>query len=354
MFDPFEGLPGSQTLRYLQRALEQGSVTHAYLLAGPAGCGSEDIAARLAAAVLAQGDRGEFEAALRGAHPDLRILEPASPTGYLVEQVREVVRDSALAPARARGKAYIVKQADNMRGAPANAFLKTLEEPPEHVVIIMLAAAEGAVLPTIRSRCQVLALAAPADACTLPVASAQDGSPERLVKGALLACAAGEGNRRLLDLAKELVESANAGIQELKDSQAQAERQAADYLATGARKELEQAHKRQVTMEQRAAYGQLLDAAEAWLRDCLLIAGGAPQLACSGGASAQGLLGLGAQEGAYEDPAKQDTAFRAGCSGIITALAALAAARNRITRNVTPQLALEAMLFEIREALCPR
>ena len=107
-------------------------------------------------------------------------------------------------------------------------------------------------------------------------------------------------------------------------------------------------------MEQRAAYGQLLDAAEVWLRDCLLIAGGAPQLACSGGAPAQGLLGLGAQEGAYEDPAKQDTALKAGCSGIITALAALAAARNRITRNVTPQLALEAMLFEIREALCPR
>ena len=65
-------------------------------------------------------------------------------------------------------------------------------------------------------------------------------------------------------------------------------------------------------------------------------------------------LGLGAQEGSYEDPAKQDTALKAGCSGIITALAALAAARNRITRNVTPQLALEAMLFEIREALCPR
>lgn len=353
MFDPFEGLPGSQTVRYLRGALEQGGITHAYLLAGPAGCGSDVVAARLAAALLAAGDPEQFDAALRGAHPDLHVLEPASSAGYLVEQVREVVRDSALAPVRAACKVYIVKQADSMRGAPANAFLKTLEEPPESVCIIMLAAAEGSVLPTIRSRCQVLTLAAPANACELPQGAVQQqGAP--VMEQALRACAAHEGNRRMLALAKELVQAANAGVEELKGSQAQAEREAADYLAAGARKELEQAHKRQVTMEQRAGYTQLLDAGEAWLRDCLLIAGGVPQLACSAGAAAQGSLALGAQGEGFLDPAKQQAAQQAGYAGIVAAAAALGAARTRIARNVTPQLALEAMLFEIREALCPR
>lgn len=352
MFDPFEGLPGSQTVRYLRGALEQGGITHAYLLAGPAGCGSDLVAARLAAALLAAGEREQFEAALRGAHPDLHVLEPASSAGYLVEQVREVVRDTALAPVRAACKVYIVKQADSMRGAPANAFLKTLEEPPESVCIIMLAAAEGAVLPTIRSRCQVLTLSAPANACELPQAGEQGAGAA--MEQALRACAAHEGNRRMLALAKELVQAANAGVEELKGTQAQAEREAADYLAAGARKELEQAHKRQVTMEQRAGYAQLLDAGEAWLRDCLLIAGGAPQLACSAGAAAQGSLGLGLQGEAPVDPAKQQAAQQAGYAGIVAAAEALGAARRRIARNVTPQLALEAMLFEIREALCPR
>ncbi|MGN0073009.1 MAG: hypothetical protein ACI36W_04345 [Coriobacteriales bacterium] len=353
MFDPFEGLPCSQTVRYLRGALEQGGITHAYLLAGPAGCGSDLVAARLAAALLAAGDQEQFQAALRGAHPDLHVLEPASSAGYLVEQVREVVRDSALAPVRAACKVYIVKQADSMRGAPANAFLKTLEEPPESVCIVMLAAAEGSVLPTIRSRCQVLSLAAPANACELAQGAAQQQGAA-VMERALSACAAQEGNRSMLALAKELVQAANAGVEELKDSQAQAQREAADYLAAGARKELEQTHKRQVTMEQRAGYTQLLDAGESWLRDCLLIAGGAPQLACSTGAAAQGLLALGAQGEGFLDPAKQQLAQRAGCAGIAAAVTALGAARTRIARNVTPQLALEAMLFEIREALCPR
>ena len=87
MLNPFQGLPASQATDFLSTALQQGGVTHAYLLTG-SGDGPRQIALRFAAALLAQGDDDEFDAALRGAHPDLFELAPGSSTGYLVDQVR--------------------------------------------------------------------------------------------------------------------------------------------------------------------------------------------------------------------------------------------------------------------------
>ena len=351
MLDPFEGLPASRAVDYLRHALESGNVTHAYLLCGPAGCGHEQVACRLAASLVAAGDAEQFDIAVRGSHPDVHVTKPASSAGYLVDQVREVVHDATLAPVRAASKVYIVRDADRMKGAPANAFLKTLEEPPQSVHIILLASAEGGVLNTIRSRCQVLSMAAPAQ----PADGEPDSPKAELVGRVLDGIARGASNRTVLAMAKDLVAAAAEGIDDLKDAHAAAEKEAADYLTSGARKDLADAHKREVTMEQRASYIELLAACESWLRDCMMVAAGTPQLCSADSAAAQGSLGLGVEEaGVFVDPAKEETARNAGASGIIRAIEAVGATRRRIACNVTPQLAFEAMLFEIREALCPR
>lgn len=353
MFDPFEGLAAVQAASYLHAALESGGVTHAYLMVGPSSCGHELLAMRFAAALVAGDDREQFDLALAGAHPDVRHLRPASQAGYAVEQVRDAVHDATLAPVRSCSKVYIIHDADRMNGASANAFLKTLEEPPESVHIIMLAPAEGSVLQTLRSRCQVLTL--PAQHVVSDASDTEDAAFAGKMIGTI---AQGAGNVALLELAQRFADEANAGAQELKDEHAQEEERVSDFLAAGARKELEKAHKREQSMEQRARVNKLLDALERWLRDCLLIGGGAKELTSEArglGSAAQGALSFDAGfDGVCVDSGKVQVAANAGIAGVIKALSAVKTARARIAHNVTLRLAAEAMLLEIREALCQR
>lgn len=76
--------------------------------------------------------------AARRNHPDIHFIEPEGAHGYLVDQIREVVADAHLAPIQATRKIYIIDRVDLLGTQAANAFLKTLEEPPENVVFILL------------------------------------------------------------------------------------------------------------------------------------------------------------------------------------------------------------------------
>lgn len=93
---------------------------------------------------------------MRRKHPDVRYFAPAGANGYLVEQVREIVADTALSPIQADKKIYILDRVDQLSASAANAFLKTLEEPADDVVMILLGRTRESVLPTIVSRCQVV------------------------------------------------------------------------------------------------------------------------------------------------------------------------------------------------------
>ncbi|MFR0867757.1 MAG: hypothetical protein ACLSGS_01470 [Adlercreutzia sp.] len=86
----------------------------------------------------------------------MRYFAPAGANGYLVEQVREIVADTALSPIQADKKIYILDRVDQLGASAANAFLKTLEEPADDVVMILLGRTRESVLPTIVSRCQVV------------------------------------------------------------------------------------------------------------------------------------------------------------------------------------------------------
>lgn len=330
MSDLFEGIVGQdQVTSYLQHVHDTGSATHAYLIAGGDDRLGTDIALRFAAGLIAVGDAQAQDEALRHVHPDLHICTPGGADGYLVEQIRELTHDAELAPIRAANKVYIIQDAHRLAGAPANAFLKTLEEPPHDVTCILVANSESAVLETLRSRCEVLVLNA---ASGVRAGNAQ-------VFDMLYALACDCNNRTLLGNSKRFVELAREKAAEMGDDDLDVEayiEKYDDYLSQGAKKQIELAGKREATAHERAALFEFCALTCAWLRDCLVT--------CEGGSE---LL-------AYPECAGQ-TAYVAqttGSAGLLSALDAAKRAAARISYNVTPQLAIDAMFLEIREALC--
>ena len=168
MADAFENILGQPKVReFLRASVVSERVTQAYLFVGPAGSNKTQAAYALAQALMCpkgpRGPRGGSCGAcdrcgriLRRKHPDVRYFAPAGANGYLVEQVREIVADTALSPIQADKKIYILDRGDQRGASAANAVLKTLEEPADDVVMILLGRTRESVLPTIVSRCQVV------------------------------------------------------------------------------------------------------------------------------------------------------------------------------------------------------
>src|SRR5213595_116679 len=145
-------------LEYLQLAHKKNRLAHAYLISGPAGSGKSDVAARLAAAL----NKTTPEKVLRAQAPDVFVTEPASRSRKIVvDQIRTLERALQLRTADNRKKIGIIRDADRMQTQAANAFLKTLEEPPQNSLLLLLTALPEALPDTIISRCLNLPLRAP-------------------------------------------------------------------------------------------------------------------------------------------------------------------------------------------------
>jgi len=158
---PFSSIAGQDRITaLLRRSLEAGRIAHAYLFEGiDAGCLKETALALVQAVFCGATDGcGECDACRRVQglnHPDLHLLQ--SDGAFIkVDQVRELQRELSLRPYQARKKACIIEDADRMNPASGNAFLKTLEEPPGDAMLILLTTHGEGILPTIRSRCQIL------------------------------------------------------------------------------------------------------------------------------------------------------------------------------------------------------
>jgi len=149
--------PITQTLR---NALSRGRISHAYLFCGPRGTGKTSTARILAKAVncLTNG-RGEpcnncamCQAVTEGHALDVIEIDAASNTG--VDDIRSLREKVNYAPNQARYKVYIIDEVHMLSNSAANALLKTLEEPPPHVIFVLVTTEAHKILPTIMSRCQ--------------------------------------------------------------------------------------------------------------------------------------------------------------------------------------------------------
>lgn len=166
----FESVVGQQHIvSTLEHAVAEGRLSHAYLFCGPRGTGKTTMARILAKALLcekAEGARAagatgcnpdgtcpECTAIAEGAHPDVYELDAASRTG--VDNVREeIINSVSFAPVRGAYKVYIIDEVHMLTTQAFNALLKTLEEPPSHVIFVLCTTDPQKILETILSRCQ--------------------------------------------------------------------------------------------------------------------------------------------------------------------------------------------------------
>ena len=137
-------------LQFFRRAHEQDRLAHAYLITGPPGSGKEALAAELASLVNGTAAKDIFSSKAREvfvARPELKSRRIS------IDQIRELEHALQMRAANSRGKVAIISDADRLGDAAANAFLKTLEEPPKDSLLLLLSALPEALPETILSRC---------------------------------------------------------------------------------------------------------------------------------------------------------------------------------------------------------
>lgn len=351
----------------LATALAEGRLSHAYLFVGPPGSGKHEAAEALAKCVVCpaggDGTCDECRRVAHRTHADVRWLAPGSASGYLVSQVRELIDDVALAPVRASRKVYVLERAELLRGAAANALLKTIEEPPASALFILCARSVAPMLPTIVSRCQQVAFSVSSPragveaimrSCAASegeaaVALAVAGSParavdylrstsrrqvRRLVVDTLDALARADSWDVLL-AAREIVAAVAVPLKDVAEAQEEALKETQDFLTASALRQVADANKRELTARERSGMMEALAAARSLLRDALVRCEGVSQPIVNEDAAA----------------VVDRLAARGSTGAVLRALDAVQSAEDSLARNVSPQLAVEVMLLSIKEAL---
>lgn len=378
MSDAFDGIFGQPQVReFLRACVRDDRVSHAYLFTGPAGSNKTQAAYALAGALLcpkgAHGPRGgecgscdSCGRVKRRKHPDVRYYEPGGAGGYLVEQIREIVADTALAPIRGARKVYILDRVDRLGTSAANAFLKTLEEPPADVVLILLGRTRESVLPTVLSRCQVVPFRHIPATEAAGIVSQNTGAPREQARMAIEACGGSitraveflraRENERLraraeilgilgslahaddwdvIEYARTLLKLSGAPLDEVIAAQEEELAEYADFLAKSAIRQIEARNKRQVSAKTAEYLRQTVSIIASWLRDVLVTCAGAPEL----------VINVDVRERIEAAAAHTDEAR------VAAGLAAVARAGESIAYNVSPETCFDVLLFDVREVL---
>lgn len=160
-------LRGNEKVKEQLSQQEKGrGLSHAYIISGPSGSGRHVLARQLAAAMMCTGSGekpcgrcGPCTKVLRGLHPDVSVISgPAEGKPIAVDQVRTLRSDAYIRPNEGERKVYLLEGADQMNASAQNAMLKLLEEGPPYAAFLLIAENGGALLETVRSRCEELAL----------------------------------------------------------------------------------------------------------------------------------------------------------------------------------------------------
>lgn len=317
----FELVPGQRPAKeFFAKALADGAVSHAYLLAGPEGLAKTTFARELGVALVAScggcGACDECERARRGLHPDLHVLEREGEL-IRISQVEPLLEELALKPFGASRRVWVIPEAEYLTPEAANKLLKSIEEPPEHVHFLLVTDRLERMLETIVSRCQVVEFHPLADGevlqylerdCGLAgeaaaaVARLAAGSPEKAAR--LAADARGPGRRGqylrqaaqlfggagpeavadarrafLNVLAAQLAELKEESSARLAERTAELERQFQDRRDRDWHlKRAEALVKREEARRRRLAAVDAYDVLASWVRDLWVVASGAPDV----------------------------------------------------------------------------
>jgi DNA polymerase-3 subunit delta' len=296
---------------------------HAYLFTGPAHIGKMTLAYDFARALNCTGEDppcGVCRVCVQIAgsrHPDFHLVQrQPDKSEILLEQLRELQNDLTFKPYEARWRVAVIEDAQEANASAANSFLKTLEEPGPQVVILLTAPNPEAVIPTIRSRCQIMPLRAlPAGQVEQALGDVFHVAPEaaqllsRLSVGRIgWAISASQD--------EEVLPQRTARLQEMLGLLPQSRAARVELAGRLTRTESD--------------VGPLLELWLSWWRDLLLVKGGC----------AEAIVNVDLRERLSRDADSLDM------SAIRRTLEAIQSARRQIGQNVNPRLALEVMLLE--------
>jgi len=371
----WDGILGQgRVTSFLRKAVESDKVSHAYLFTGSPGVGKKSAAKAMACALVCDDDGCgtcvSCARVMRGTYPDVHLIEPEGASTYVVGQVRALIGEIALAPVEADWKIYILDRAETLNAESANALLKSLEEPPEDVVFVLLTTAVDSVLPTISSRCQIVRFEQIPEGHAVGLLMEKTGVDQGRALAALAAAGGvlGRGidilNSRerlearseilatvkdlaamdgqdVLEATRNLLKVVRAPLDGLKKVHADELQERRELLgsSSGSTKPIEERQKRELTAREREGLLEILNVTESWVHDCLAMSRGVREVV----------------RNADQSDAMEEVAVVFSPEAAVRASSAVGRTRRRISYNVSPQLALEAMLFDIREVLrCPR
>ena len=378
----FDDLVGQdEVVSTLTNMLERDTLSHAYLFVGPAGLGKTQAAYGLAQALMCDKDgAGDGVAGSKGAcgicntcrritkaiHPDVQSTAPIGASGYLVDQIRDIIHQVSRAPVESKHKVFILFGADQLNESSANAFLKTLEEPPGNTTFILIVHSLGTIIPTIRSRCRIVRFKPLAEYIMIELLQARTGCSESDARTALAATSnvlreaethiksigrqntrseaiftyrnlAALDDREVIEAAGRIMDLAVEPLGEMRKAHEKEIDEQSDFLSRGALTDLEKSHKRQLSAYQLRCMREVYTVFASVLRDVVCMTVGADALASNADV-------LQDSTRIAEVLAPADVAL---------CLEAIARAATRTDAHVDPKLALEVMLFEIRKVfLC--
>lgn len=357
--------------QFLMRSVAQKKLSHAYLFLGPACGGKKQAAQAFAQAILCKhggcGTCEDCERVKRGSHPDYQRIRPQGAAAYLIEQIRELIADINRSPIRSNYKIYEIEHAELLGQTCANALLKTLEEPPEDVILIVHAPSKFSVLPTIFSRCQPVNFSAIPIEVLVSELKARAQVSEELARLSLASCSysledalefCGSQTRQalrrelisfmlklpnseefeILSSIKTIMERLQLPLKELEARQSEQLKQDEDFLSKSMMKEVQVRHKRELSACRLSYMLELLVILRSCMRD---------------------LIDLGSDlESELQNPdiRPQLLAFRTVCTPAALAscvdLIEKADQQLRYSQNYT--LVFELLFFDMREVLsCP-
>ena len=315
-------------IQYIQDAVQQKKVSHAYILNGQRGSGKKMLAKLFAMTLQCESDKsepcGECRSCIQannGNQPDIITVKHEKPASISVDDIRTQVNgDIMIKPYSSPYKVYIIPEADLLTVQAQNALLKTIEEPPEYAVILLLTENADSLLPTIRSRCVMLKLRNIKDKLVKRYLMEQLQIPDYQAELCAAFAQGNIGRAMLLAKSEHFNEIKEEAIQLLK------------YINEMELHEIVSAIKE--INKYKLEVADYLDIITIWYRDVLLY---------KATADVNGLV--------FSDQLKyiKERASKSSYEGIENILDAIEKAKSRIKANVNFDLLMELLLLAIKE-----